>query len=70
MLFYCIVSNNCYVWFYLISEFSESLKELGGCLLEKTALNEDEESGKQMKISLCTLSLEVTFLTNNGLFFD
>ncbi|XP_034684682.1 uncharacterized protein At2g33490-like isoform X3 [Vitis riparia] len=27
-------------------EFSESLKELGGCLLEKTALNEDEESGK------------------------
>ncbi|RVW31980.1 Uncharacterized protein CK203_097479 [Vitis vinifera] len=27
-------------------QFSESLKELGGCLLEKTALNEDEESGK------------------------
>ncbi|KAM7484020.1 hypothetical protein LguiA_000029 [Lonicera macranthoides] len=27
-------------------EFSESLKEMGDCLLEKTALNEDEESGK------------------------
>lgn len=27
-------------------EFSESLKEMGSCLLEKTALNEDEESGK------------------------
>lgn len=31
---------------YLISEFSESLRELGDCLLEKTALNDDEESGK------------------------
>lgn len=29
------------------SEFSESLRELGACLLEKTALNnDDEESGK------------------------
>ncbi|OWM89806.1 hypothetical protein CDL15_Pgr024554 [Punica granatum] len=27
-------------------EFSESLRELGSCLLEKTALNDDEESGK------------------------
>ncbi|MQL74671.1 hypothetical protein Taro_007023, partial [Colocasia esculenta] len=27
-------------------EFSESLGELGSCLLEKTALNDDEESGK------------------------
>ncbi|KAF4390513.1 hypothetical protein F8388_006010 [Cannabis sativa] len=27
-------------------EFSESLRELGDCLLEKTALNDDEESGK------------------------
>ncbi|KAF8092542.1 hypothetical protein N665_0411s0002 [Sinapis alba] len=27
-------------------EFSESLRELGACLLEKTALNDDEESGK------------------------
>ncbi|KAL8121426.1 uncharacterized protein At2g33490 isoform X2 [Apium graveolens] len=27
-------------------EFSESLREMGDCLLEKTALNEDEESGK------------------------
>ncbi|CAN6996354.1 unnamed protein product, partial [Brassica rapa subsp. trilocularis] len=26
-------------------EFSESLRELGACLLEKTALNDDEESG-------------------------
>ncbi|KAK2415214.1 hydroxyproline-rich glycoprotein family protein [Trifolium repens] len=27
-------------------EFSESLQEMGTCLLEKTALNDDEESGK------------------------
>lgn len=27
-------------------EFSESLQELGACLLEKTALNDNEESGK------------------------
>lgn len=27
-------------------EFSESLQELGDCLLEKTALNDDEDSGK------------------------
>ncbi|ESQ51946.1 hypothetical protein EUTSA_v10016385mg [Eutrema salsugineum] len=27
-------------------EFSESLRELGTCLLEKTALNDDEESGR------------------------
>ncbi|KAF5449274.1 hypothetical protein F2P56_029738 [Juglans regia] len=27
-------------------EFSESLQEMGSCLLEKTALNDDEESGK------------------------
>ncbi|KAG6712414.1 hypothetical protein I3842_05G102000 [Carya illinoinensis] len=27
-------------------EFSESLREMGSCLLEKTALNDDEESGK------------------------
>jgi hypothetical protein len=27
-------------------EFSESLKEMGDCLLEKTALNEDEDTGK------------------------
>lgn len=30
----------------IISEFSESLRELGSCLLEKTALNDDEESGE------------------------
>ncbi|EXC29160.1 hypothetical protein L484_005672 [Morus notabilis] len=27
-------------------EFSESLREMGDCLLEKTALNDDEESGR------------------------
>ncbi|KAG8365828.1 hypothetical protein BUALT_Bualt17G0012500 [Buddleja alternifolia] len=27
-------------------EFSESLREMGDCLLEKTALNDDEDSGK------------------------
>ncbi|KAJ6959600.1 hypothetical protein NC653_037834 [Populus alba x Populus x berolinensis] len=29
-----------------LSEFSESLREMGSCLLEKTALHDDEESGK------------------------
>lgn len=28
-----------------LTEFSESLGDLGSCLLEKTALNDDEESG-------------------------
>ncbi|KAL0671127.1 hypothetical protein Bca4012_033831 [Brassica carinata] len=32
--------------FRLLAEFSESLRELGACLLEKTALNDDEESGR------------------------
>lgn len=32
-----------------ISEFSESLQEMGSCLLKKTALNDDEESGKWME---------------------
>lgn len=27
-------------------EFSEALQEMGGCLLEKTSLNDDEESGR------------------------
>ncbi|XP_016692592.2 uncharacterized protein At2g33490 isoform X2 [Gossypium hirsutum] len=30
----------------LLSEFSDSLREMGTCLLAKTALNDDEESGK------------------------
>ncbi|KAL6567923.1 hypothetical protein OROGR_001591 [Orobanche gracilis] len=29
-----------------VDQFSESLREMGDCLLEKTALNDDEESGK------------------------
>lgn len=32
-------TNNAY-------EFSESLQEMGGCLLEKTALSDDEDSGR------------------------
>lgn len=39
-------------WDSLFSEFSESLREMGDCLLEKTALNEDEESG-QYEALLC-----------------
>lgn len=31
---------------FLLSEFSESLQEMGNCLLEKTAMHDDEESGK------------------------
>lgn len=29
----------------ILAEFSEALREMGTCLLEKTALNDDEESG-------------------------
>lgn len=35
------LSNSC----TLFSEFSVSLQEMGACLLEKTALNDDEDSG-------------------------
>ncbi|GMP29748.1 hypothetical protein CsSME_00004728 [Camellia sinensis var. sinensis] len=31
-------------------EFSESLRDMGTCLLEKTALNDDEESGKVLSV--------------------
>lgn len=30
----------------VLSEFSESLGELGSCLLKRTALNDDEDSGE------------------------
>lgn len=30
----------------VLAEFSESLREMGSCLVEKTSLNDDEESGK------------------------
>lgn len=36
----------------VLSEFSESLEEYGSCLLEKTSLNDDEESG-ELGFSLC-----------------
>ena len=32
--------------FLFVSEFSESLREMGVCLLQKIALNDDEESGE------------------------
>lgn len=31
--------------YVLFLEFSVSLQEMGACLLEKTALNDDEDSG-------------------------
>ncbi|RWW73239.1 hypothetical protein BHE74_00018901 [Ensete ventricosum] len=37
---------------YAISEFSEALEELGTCLLKKTALNDDEDSGEQINFRL------------------
>lgn len=36
----------------VLSEFSESLRELGDCLLEKTSLNDDEDSGKYVHVCL------------------
>lgn len=37
-------SSNC-CSYPLLLEFSVSLQEMGACLLQKTALNEDEDSG-------------------------
>jgi len=40
-----------------LTEFSEALDEMGTCLLEKTALNEDEDSGKYIKLQFsCHMS--------------
>ncbi|KAG5520564.1 hypothetical protein RHGRI_033218 [Rhododendron griersonianum] len=39
-------------------EFSESLREMGSCLLEKTALNDDEESGEVL-LKLGKLQFEI-----------
>ncbi|CAN1295846.1 Uncharacterized protein At2g33490 [Linum perenne] len=47
-------------------EFSESLREMGTCLLEKTALHDDEESGKS-ETRLCNSLLSLSqFLSDNG----
>ncbi|KAM7269290.1 hypothetical protein ACFE04_024787 [Oxalis oulophora] len=45
-------------------EFSESLREMGTCLLEKTALNEDEESGKVL-LMLGKAQFELQRLVDN-----
>ncbi|KAI7998705.1 Uncharacterized protein LOK49_LG10G00074 [Camellia lanceoleosa] len=45
-------------------EFSESLREMGACLLEKTALNDDEESGKVL-IMLGKVQFELQRLVDN-----
>lgn len=52
-LFYWISWSPLTTLFFL-SEFSESLREMGDCLLEKTALNDDEESGKHQLSHACT----------------
>ncbi|VVB01988.1 unnamed protein product [Arabis nemorensis] len=44
-------------------EFSESLRELGACLLEKTALNDDEESGRVL-LMLGKLQFEIQKLVD------
>ncbi|GFY99933.1 hydroxyproline-rich glycoprotein family protein [Actinidia rufa] len=45
-------------------EFSESLREMGACFLEKTALNDDEESGKVL-LMLGKLQFELQKLVDN-----
>ncbi|XP_052203772.1 uncharacterized protein At2g33490-like isoform X2 [Diospyros lotus] len=45
-------------------EFSESLREMGTCLLEKTGLNDDEESGKVL-LMLAKLQFELQRLVDN-----
>ncbi|KAA8530036.1 hypothetical protein F0562_034570 [Nyssa sinensis] len=45
-------------------EFSESLQEMGDCLLEKTALNDDEESGRVL-LMLGKVQFELQKLVDN-----
>ncbi|XP_027350643.1 uncharacterized protein At2g33490-like isoform X2 [Abrus precatorius] len=45
-------------------EFAESLQEMGTCLLEKTALNDDEESGKVLGM-LGSVQLELQKLVDS-----
>ncbi|CAL0321581.1 unnamed protein product [Lupinus luteus] len=45
-------------------EFSESLREMGTCLLEKTALNDDDESGKILGM-LGRVQLEIQKLVDS-----
>ncbi|KAI4343432.1 hypothetical protein L6164_010780 [Bauhinia variegata] len=45
-------------------EFSESLREMGACLLKKTALNDDEESGKVL-LMLGKVQFELQELVDN-----
>ncbi|KAK7336124.1 hypothetical protein VNO77_16657 [Canavalia gladiata] len=45
-------------------EFAESLQEMGTCLLEKTALNDDEESGKVLEM-LGSVQLELQKLVDS-----
>ncbi|XP_043706592.1 uncharacterized protein At2g33490-like isoform X1 [Telopea speciosissima] len=45
-------------------EFSESLREMGSCLLEKTALNDDEDSGRVL-LMLGKVQFELQKLVDN-----
>ena len=36
----------CHLTPAMLAEFSVSLGEMGSCLVEKTSINDDEESGK------------------------
>lgn len=36
---------------FYFSEFSQTVREMGICLLEKTAMNDDEESGRSMRFT-------------------
>lgn len=46
-----ITYGNIWLILYLfaVSEFSEALEELGTCLLEKAALNDDEDSSEHIQ---------------------
>lgn len=52
--FYCLENINVSRVSFIVMhvpEFAESLQEMGSCLLEKTALNDDEESGEWVNLS-------------------
>ncbi|GKD10579.1 arfaptin homology domain/BAR domain-containing protein [Tanacetum coccineum] len=48
----------------LIQQFSESLQEMGDCLLEKTALTDDEDSGRVL-LMLGKAQLDIQKLVDN-----
>lgn len=50
-----------------LSEFSESLMEMGNCLLEKTAIHDDGERGEQFSGSNICISISLSVENVNNI---